>query len=335
MRTTVAQMLPKVAANMQDSGLCLTAESLPNAVSIYNDACYALWTRIDEGGTLWEWDVPACDGCFALPADCLDARQMWLNGVTLTQRNQWYQGKIACSSDCGTNCYGPDVIDMGEFAIPLPITAKIRGIRAAFVAQSDADAGVEVDFIVTDEYGESKRQTVSLLGGQEPVMSDNVVYDLTFLKKPKTHDNVKLFWQFDNGQRIFVADYGPEVQIGTFRRKRLPQRFCGCNMVRIKGKRQFYEITDAEDISFFDNWLAMSWACSAIAALRRQDAGSYQTFLQNALNEINKQMRNANGAAYVTQASFRSGYGCNPSQAANRPLPGTALYGGWGWGGGR
>lgn len=329
MRTLVSDMLPWIAENVTDSGLCIETESgKQRAIQNLDMACEILHTRIDDEGTLWQWDVPSYGGLIGLPEDCLEARQVWVNGVTTTLRDEWYLGKVSYGQcDRGECCYGPEMRDVGEFAIPIPLP-KIRGIRLGWMAENDSDAGEEITWELVNEYGERKRQTGDLKSLQELLLSDDVAYDVTFFQKPETFGPVNLFLRYDNEQRFFWARYGPKTRVGAYRRKQLPRAYCGCNMVRIKGKRRYYRLTSEDDIMPFDSRSAVSWAVSAVAALRQKDTGAYNEFLRFALNELHKQNQDGDSAANVAPMKFRSGWACNPSQAANRPLVGTFP---WGW----
>jgi hypothetical protein len=329
-------MLTKIAPNVQDSGVCITdPEGLAEAIKALNLACGALHKRIDaDFSTLWTWSMPVYDQCFALPEDCLEGRQMFINGATATQHDEWYQGKLACGmADSGSIRYGPEIIDLGQFAIPFRLT-QIRDTRVAFVAQSDADVGAQIQIELTNNYGETKRETLILLANQMPVTSESVVRDVTWLQKPVTQDNVKLYQVYPDGQRAFICDYSPSTTLGAFRRKKVPQPLCGCSFLTIKGKRRYQEILSANDICPFDDPIALSWAVSAIAALRRKEMDTYAGNLQMALNELYKGMRDGDSPSNVAQARFRSGFGPNPSQAGNNPMPGTSMWGSRGraWG---
>lgn len=339
MRTLVSELIPWIASNAGDSGMCAdTDQGKAFIISQLDLACESLSYRIDDSGTLWYWDCPAGDGCFALPEDVQDARSIWVNGLTATQHDQWYQARVAYGQrDCGSQVYLPQIDDQGEFPIPYPLM-QVQGVRLGYVAQSDADAGKNVTVEYTNEYGETKREDLTLLSQQHPVFTDGVCRDCSFFAKPVTEDNVKCYQKVPTGQRFFLCDYGPKIRVGSFRRKRLPQRFCGCTMVRIKGKRRYVRLTSESDICPFDNRGALQFALSAIAARTRNDAGDYDNLMAHALNELWRQMQDNDGPQNVSQMHFRSGNAGNWSQAGNRPMPGTAPYmcngwgGQWGWG---
>lgn len=339
MRILVRDMLPQIAQNVGDSGVGLCdATGIAEAISNLSYACRILQKRIDDDGTLWWWTVPAADGCFAVPQECEEGRQFFVNGYSATTYDQWYEGRVCGGLHAGVPCcYGPAIIDLGNFPIPHPFP-RIKDVRMALVAQSDGDAGKQVELEITNQYGEPVRETLTLLPYQQPVLTDSFVYDVSFLQKPQTVSNVKAYQAFSNGQRIFIGDYAPLTRLGAFRRKRMPVSLCGgCNVVTIKGKRRFIPLTSEDDICPFDDPIALGFALRAVAAWRRgadnDSLNEYNGNLQMALNEIYKQMRNEDSPGNVAQIRFRSGFSCNPSQAANRPIPGTAWYGRRGLGG--
>jgi hypothetical protein len=335
MRITVGEILPQIAQNVGDSGTGLCdAEGIAKAIYALNQAAYALHKRIDDDGTLWWWHVPACGGCFALPADCREGRQFFINGFSATQYDEWYSGKVCGGLSANTPCCeGPSIIDLGDtFATPFPLPG-MDGLRVGFVAQSDADAGKEVIVEFTNQYGETMRENLLLPANQLPIYTKGIVRDVSFIQKPVTVSNVKLYYKYPNDQRFFMCDYEPKTIVGKFRRKRMPGGMCnGCNVVSIKGKRRYIQLTSEADICPFDDIIALRFALSAIAALDRRDSASYDDMMLHALNEIYKQMRDGDSPGNVAVVKFRSGFGCSLSQFANRPVPGTNYtYGGRGF----
>lgn len=308
-------VMSAIAPNVSDAGVCPTTEDGKEQILEALDlALDALMKRIDSEGTLWTWVVPTYTGCFALPEDCLEARQVFVNGVSAMQRDQWFQGRLAYGlRDCGTSCY-PEVRDLGDYAIPVPVP-NVYPVRMAFTAAFDSDAGTEVVCEVIDQYGKRFKETLTLLPNQQPVTMETPCMDVSYIGKPQTDGPVKVFFSYDNGQRFYICDAGPKVQSTAFRRKKLPQRFCGCNEVRIVGKRRYYRITSENDIIPICDRVALCFAVSAIADLRKRDADGYNTNLTLAQNELWKGMQNADSAGNVSPVQFLSGFRTNPSLA--------------------
>lgn len=335
MRTLVSDILPWIAANVSDSGVCLdTPEGEAQAIAALDLACEALHQRLDQDfSTLWTWSSPIEDSCFALPEDCLEGRQMWINGVTATQHSEWFQGTLANGlADPGSIRYTPEITDLGQFAIPYKLP-QLRDTRVGLMAESDADAGTQVTIQVTNEYGQTVQEVLTLPAQQELAVTDAQVRDVVFLQKPRTESNVKLYQVFPDGQKVFVCNYSPQTLLGAWRRKKVPQRYCGCKYVTVKGKRRYYRIERLTDICPFDNRIAIKMAVQSIACLNKNDWQGYTAALLMALNEIQKQMRDADSNSNVAQARFRTGFGANPSQGAGNPIPGTSLWWGRGFGG--
>lgn len=314
----VSDVLDAIAPNVEDAGVCITtAEGKRRAIAALDLALDALMKRIDTEGGLWTWKVPVTGGCFALPADCLEARQIFINGASAIQRDKWYQGRLARGMrDCGLPCIA-EVRDLGDFPTPQPLP-PYRPIRVALTAEQDADAGAEVTVEVVNQYGERKKETLTLIGNQQPVIMEEVAYEISFVGKPKTNGPVKLFLSYDNGARYYLCEYGPAVRVGAFRRKKLPQRHCGCAEVHIFGKRRYDRITSENDLIPICDRIALSFAVSAIADLRKRDQEAYQTNMLMALNELWKGLENADSASNVAPMQFISGFGSNPSLAGGR-----------------
>lgn len=309
----VKDVLPYIAPNVGDAGVCITNEDgKQEAIDALDMALSALMRRIDSEGTLWTWVVPTYSGCFALPEDCLEARQMFVNGYSAMQRDQWFQGRLAYGlRDCGTMCQ-PEVRDLGDFAIPVPLPNKFP-IRMAFSAAFNSDAGTEVVCEVIDQYGKRFKETLTMLTEQQVVVMESPAMDVSFIGKPQTDGPIKVFFHYDNNERFYICDAGPQVQSTAFRRKRLPNRFCGCNEVRIVGKKRYYRIRTENDIIPICDPIALSFAVTAIADLRKRDNDSYSKNLLLAQNELWKSMENADSAGNVSPVQFLSGFRTNPS----------------------
>lgn len=314
----VSDVLSAIAPNVEDAGVCITeADGKERAIAALDLALDALMKRIDTEGALWTWMVPVTGGCFSLPEDCLEARQIFINGASTIQRDKWFQGRLARGMrDCGLPCIN-EVRDLGDFATPSPLP-PMRPIRLAFTAEQDADIGTEVTAEVINEYGERKKETLTLIGNQQPVIMESPAYEVSFVGKPKTSGPVKLFLSYDNGARYYLCEYGPNVQVGQFRRKKLPQRHCGCAQVHIFGKRRYTRITSENDLIPICDRVALCFAVSAIADLRKRDLESYNANMTFSLNELWKGLENADSASNVAPIQFLSGFGTNPSLAGGR-----------------
>lgn len=308
-RCLVSDVLADIAPNVEDAGVCIdTAAGKARAIKALDLALDALMKRIDTEGALWTWMVPVVSGCFSLPEDCLEARQIFVNGAATIQRDKWFQGRLARGMrDCGLPCAN-EVRDLGDYPTPSPMP-PLRPIRLAFVAEQNADAGVEVTAEVVNEYGERKKETLTLLTDQVPVLMESAAYEVTFFGKPRTSGPVKLYYSYDNGQRYYVCEYSPNTRVGLFRRKKLPQRHCGCAQVHIFGKRRYDRITSETDLIPICDRLALSFAVSAIADMRKRDDEGYQRNMLMSLNELWKGLENADSASNVAPVQFLSGFG--------------------------
>lgn len=317
-RCLVSDVLEAIAPNVDDAGVCATtAEGKRRIISALDLALDALMKRIDTEGALWTWMVPVMGGCFALPEDCLEARQVFINGASTIQRDKWFQGRLARGMrDCGLPCVA-EIRDLGDFATPQPLP-PLRPIRVALVAEQDADAGSQVTVSVINEYGEEKKETLTLLAAQQPVIMESPAYEIVFVGKIKTQGPVKMYLSYDSGQRFYMCEYGPNVRVGAFRRKKLPQRLCGCAQVHIFGKRRYDRITAETDLIPICDRVALSFAVSAIASLRKRDLEDYNAQMTFALNELWKGLENADSASNVAPVQFLSGFGGNLVHARGR-----------------
>lgn len=322
-RTLAKDMFSVIAPFVRDSGVCPTTEAGIAEMLRYLDVtCFNLHKRLDSEGTLFEWYVDVNQGCFALPQECREARQIGINGLPLKQRSEFYIGKVATGGMEG--CCGPwECRDLGDFYIPQYLP-KARGIRIALVAFDDADAGKEVTIEVTNEHGVPVREVLTLQAQQQPAVMDAVAFNVTFFKKPKTLGVVSLQLQYDNGQRFFFCNYHPNTEEGLFRRKQFPQRFWGCNIARILGKTRYVKIDDPDQVIPYNDPLALGWAVAATSAFFRRDHEDYAAKMILALQELKKQMEDGDSASNVKQVTMISG--------TTQPSQGWQSGGAWGRG---
>jgi hypothetical protein len=306
-------MIPWIAPMVLDSGVGACSQEGRNLIIQNIDlATERLMDRLDSEGMMFNWYIPVQSGCIALPQDCREARQIILNGIPLKQRDEFYLGHVWNGTSYG-GCGAAECIDLGDFYIPQPLP-KRRGIRIALVALNNADAGAQCIIEVLDEYGQQQRETLTLLADQAPAIMSSVAYDVTFFKKPKTLGPVVLQLHYDDGARFNFCQYLPHTEEGLFRRKSIPRTFWGCNIAKVVGKLRYDRITSEEQIMPINDRVAMGFACKAIAAWRRGDDQDYVAKMTMALNELQKQMQDADSAANVRQVQVRSGF-ANPSQA--------------------
>lgn len=317
-RCKVSDVLAEIAANADDSGVCITtAGGKQRVITDLNTALKMLMKRCDTDGALWMWAIPCAGGCFALPEDCLEARQVFVNGFGTIQRDKFYQGQLSMGlNNCGTECCSPEIVDMGDFAIPVPLP-NYRPIYITLAAESNADTGVQVEIEIVNKYGDRHRETLTLPADYGYVKMEEGATDVTYVGKPQTDGPVRMYLTYDNGQRYHFCDYGPKVQSGAFRRKKLPFWCCGSPLVRIFGKMRQYNITSENDIIPICDTEALSWALSAVTAMRRKDAQGFNEMLGQAVNALYKGLEDKDSASNVHPITFMMGT-CNNSQAGGR-----------------
>lgn len=316
-RCTLEDVIFQIAPNTDDTGLCATnAEGQQRIMDELNVALPLLMKRVDTEGAMWNWALPVCGGCFALPDDCLEARQVFVNGFGTIQRDKYWQGTLAVGqNNCGTQCCWPEIIDLGDFPIPQPLP-NFRPIYLSVSAESNADAGKEVQIEIVDQYGKRWKEVLVLLPEMQQVPMTVAAVDVTFVGKPLTDGEVRLYANFANGQRFHLCNYGPKVQVGAFRRKKLPTWCAQVNVIRVFGKLRLRKITSLQDILPICDTAALSWALSAVTAMRAKDTTEYNNRLTMAVNELFRELENADSPSNVHPITFMLGASCGGSQAA-------------------
>lgn len=324
-RCIARDLFADVAALVDDAGVCDTSDE-GQAVIIrqINLAAQAIVKRVDMEGMLWDFPCPVKSGCFALPPDCESPRNVFVNGFSATMRDQWYEGKLSWGRNDNWQCVPQNqVIDEGQFAIPLPLP-KTHSMRVALVAENNGDAGKECVIEVVNQYGTRVKETLTLLGNGQPVVTNSMVYDVTLFNKPRTNGCVQLQISYDDGQRMqtgswpYFARYQPLMEHCYWRRMKLPQRCGGCQMVVVKGKMKLYPIKTADDIVPFDDVHAWRFALSGIDAQTRGDNAKFEENMVFAVRELARSMQNSDPAGNVARARFSSGFWTSPSWAGGR-----------------
>ncbi len=315
MRVTVKQILPKIAKQVGDTGICIDS---PNgraiAVQALNDVTENLLKRADSLGSLWYWCSPVSGGMFSLPTDCASVRQAWVNGVSVEQRNELWEGRLHVGIQSGAiHCDGGDLIKISDdFAIPTPLP-RVNGLRVCFVAESDADAGTIVTVEIVNNYGERAKHEVILLKNAAPAYIPDLPHDILTVYKGETHGNVKLQTEYPSGLRYNHCLYDSWLPVGSFSRYKLPERLseaCRRPELLIKGKRRFIEVRDDNDFVLISDKEALRFGLMALNALDQRNLADYNTNITFAVNELSKQNQDVVAPASSGSLQFSLPIGC-------------------------
>lgn len=317
MSCIASDVFEAVAPMVGDGGVCPdNDEGKTEIIKVLNLATEALMKRLDAKGTLWEWHLPVSVGCIGLPDDVLEVRQAWLDGQSMRLRDEWWQGALSVglrgnwSGPNIVHCGGGDLIDLGDgHASPInwPDHANTK---LALVAENEGDAGQKVQVKFLDEYRNEQEEFLELPGDLQPVISESHVMHLTFLRKPVTKGAVKAYVYYDHkGLRNGFAYYRAKTTTASFRRKKIPNGYCGGGTLLIKAKRRFQPISSETDQLVICDKQALGWGVQAIAAQRRKDAQEYNEFLTLAVNELEKELQDGQAAGASGQVQYISPFG--------------------------
>lgn len=307
-------LLDVLQAHIGEGGLCIRTDADKQiAIRALNEAIPMVMKRLDAVGTLWRWRLPEYNGCFCLPFDCLEARQVFTDGEPLTLRDEWYEGRLwsgIYGYDGYDGCPGSDLIDIGDgFPIPYAWPPHFDA-RFGVVALNDNDASEIVRVEVTNRYGHKIMEELTLAPDQQTVWTDSPVTDVTFLKKPVTQGFVGLYIYYpQTDKRVKITTLTPHVTIPSYRKKKLPPRWSCCGEVVIKGKRRFIPIVSEFDPLPICDQDALMFALQAVAARKRGDIQEYNSLLTFSVNELNKTLQDSNSAGIVSTMQFASPFG--------------------------
>lgn len=320
MRTTVGQILPKIARQVSDTGVCVTTSSgRAQALQALNDVTENLLKRADALGSLWFFCIPVSGGVFALPSDCASIRQVFLNGESLNQRDENFEARLHVGiQDNATMCGEADIIKISDdFAIPTSLP-RVDGLRVCYVAESDADAGKIVAVEILNNYGEKVKYEIKLLKDAAPSYIPDLPHDILSFWKGATAGNVKCQVQYPSrtgaaeGLRYNHCLYEAWLPIGSFSRYKLPQHLCDACVqptLLIKGKRRFVEVFLDSDFVLISDKEALRFGLMALNALDRREPDEYNKNMTMAVNELSKQLQDAGSPAASTRLQFSNPIG--------------------------
>lgn len=305
-------LLPLLAPYYGESGMCFdesNEEQVEQLIFELNQVLPMLMKRLDSKGTLSRWEVPVCGGVFGLPLDCLDVRQVFLNGCAVTLRDQWYEGQIGHKlSSCGLYCGSSDLLDMGDgYATPEPWPANVQDARYGVMAEDDSDAGKVVQIKGKDRYGNDVEEEITLLAQQQVASSQSALTDLTFQHKGVTNGAVVGFVTYQARRSDRILRLPARTRTAAFHRKKLPMSFGRCTgVLSILGKLRYTPIANQTDTLPICDVSALAFGFQAITALKRRDLANYNASLDFAINELEKEMRDVQPAGVVTQMQVKS-----------------------------
>lgn len=311
MPCTPSDLFEVLQSHVGEGGICVRTEADKQLIiRNLNEALPILMKRLDAVGTLWTWKVQEHEGCFCLPYDCLEARQVFLDGEVLAMHDEWYEGRLGGRLEGYSCCPGSALIDVGD-GFPIPYAWPPHwDARFGVVALNANDAGQVVRVDVTNRYGHKIREELTLLPDQETVWTDSPVTSVTFLKKPVTQGFVGLYVFYpQTGKRIKITTLMPQVTLPSYRKKKLPPGCSCCGEVVIKGKRRFIPITGEFDALPICDSDALIFTFHALAARKRGDIAEYNSQLTFAVNELNRELQNANSAGIQATLNVVSPFG--------------------------
>jgi hypothetical protein len=311
MACTLADIADQIAGSYGSGGLCITSqEDMDNLRTALNEAIPLLMKRLDAKGTVSSWTVPVHGGIIALPHDCLEVRQAFLNGCAVELRDEWYEGQIGFQGGCtGQQCGPRDLRDLGDgFAIPFEWPNHHFDSRLGLVAEHDADAGTKVQVRVRDRYGNEIEEFLELPSDQQMVQTESVVTDVKFLRKGATKGGVRAYVAYSTGERTMAARYQPRVQVASFRKKRLPWAGCSGELT-ILGVMRFLPLVSEFDPLPICDTAALGFALQAIESKKNRDYQNYNAALQLATNELLKELSSEQSAGVTSQMQVRGPFG--------------------------
>lgn len=314
MANTLADIADQLASSYGPSGICMNSdEDMRKLLAEVNEVIPVLAKRIDAKGTLTPLTtIPVHGGYCWLPYDCLEARAAFFNGCAVTHRDQWYEWQMGSLSECsGRQCGPRDMVDLGDgWAIPFTWPNHHFDSRLGLVAEHDGDAGVKVQVRVKDRYGNETEEFLELPADQQMVETESVVTDVKFFRKGPTKGAIRMYVTYSTGERTLAARYQPRLRVASFRKKKLPQSWGDCDgELTLVAKMRFIPLVSEFDPLPIDDVEALSFGMQALESKRNRDYQAYNSALQLAVNELQRQRGDEQSAGVVSQMVVRSPVG--------------------------
>jgi hypothetical protein len=328
MSLIISDLFEELSPFCSDSGVCATSEAgKQRIIKEYNTSAAALIKRLDSSNMTPYWCFRISSKDFWLPEDCLQARQVWIDGQSMEQRDEWFRGKLAIGLErCPMwqrpwiySCNYQQLVDLGDgFAIPQN-WPNHKNLKAAFVAESNADAGQVIKIRLKNEYGDEVDEEVTLLNERQPAITLSHVTDIRAIRKPETDGGIQLHVYYDyKGLRTSFAYYPSWIKSASFRRKTIPGFCPSCEQptILIKGKLRFRPVRKENDFVQIEDSQALGFAMLAMSAMRKREPTEYNNFMTLAVNELQKQLQNETSPAASGQIVFKSPFGRRQFQKA-------------------
>ncbi len=309
-------VFPLIAASYGSSGMCpagpngeFTESQQQELLTALNQGLPIIMKRLDAKGTLARWTVPVRGGVFTLPPDCIDVRQAFLNGCSMTLRDQWYEGQIGHRmSACDRSCGGGDLMDLGDgFAIPEEWPSDHFDVRYGLMAESDSDAGKTVQVKFKNKYGHTMEEIVTLLPNQQVASTEEAVSDVLYQFKGVTDGAVVGFITYPEGQKVRLLRMPANVASPSYHKKKMPRVMWDCTgELSIIGKIRFTPLVSVTDTLPICDEAALSFLLQALNHMKNRDLGAFNEALTLSVNELLKQLQDVHPSGVVTQMQMKA-----------------------------
>ena len=288
----LGDIIEYIAERSGEGGTCTTPQGRAYVLKQVNQAIPILLRRIDAAGSLWSWRVTLRSQTFTLPADCLEPRQVWLNGCAIGQRDEFYQGQLGVGQCSGAPwvCAGAQLIDLGDgFALPYDWPDHHKDTRYGLTAESDDDAGKTVHLRLKNQHGDTVDEDLVLLPDQQMAVTVNVVTDVLYQNKGQTTGSIRGSVVYPQlGSTAWIGTFAPQVIAPTYRKKKIPMCYpCGtCPTLEVLGKLRFYPIRTELDPLPICNEEALGFAVQALFESRNNRFEDADAALGRALQSL-------------------------------------------------
>ena len=283
MGDTLADMAELVKGFVGDSGTCSTER----AIKAINQARRLLWNKRAWSSQEEYASICCVDGCFTLPNRYEQIKLAWIDGVSASLADEWFNATNSTSLSPMRSCYHL-MTEVGGKHV-LFNDYEINTYQIGIMVENEEDKDVELTFEAQDEYGSYSLVKLTTLGRGQLAKTTAQYRAIRSVSKPITKGRIRVY-AYDTilDTQTLISLYHPSDVNPSFRRFRTP-KVCDC--VTIYASKRYFDLADQQELVEF----SADSMIYAILALNSRDNRKAQEFLVNidlAIKEQEKEMEN-------------------------------------------
>jgi len=255
------------------------------ALDFLNKARRLLWNKTDFSETMDYISICCVDNCFLLPSAYKQIRLAWIGNTPASIGDEWYVSIPQVGLNESSSCH-KRLAQIGGFHVTFQNYDEAP-YQIGIQAEHPLDEGKEVTVFGIDEYGTSKKETITIGMPPQRVLTKQFFGDVKAVIKPLTKGRVRLYAvDKQAAQFLLLAVYQPYDKNPQFRKFSVSG---GCGkQITLLAKKTYFDITGEDELVEFPIE-ALKFAVMALVAQKDRDIQTYTTDLQLAVIECGRE----------------------------------------------